>query len=346
VIARTFGRAHDVLVGRGTTALVLALRALGLTGARVAVPASVCYAVPLAVELSGNVPALVDVDPATGNAGVAQLARAGELDAVVAVTSTYGALLPLAEIAAWCHERGIPLVEDPSLAAGVEVDGRPAGAWGACAIVSFGGGKLADAGGGAALLTDDEELAADARRLADALPAHDARHDALLHALAVEYRGAVNAARADPSLRAGQHALFDRYHEAFLYGAPRGLAARAADALRGLPAELERRRRVAAVYERELAGFDALTPPGASAVWRYSVRVPDRDRALAALWAAGEDASAWYPSTAPVFGADPAAFPGAETVEREVLNLFAAGRTEDGARRTTGVLRGALAEAA
>jgi dTDP-4-amino-4,6-dideoxygalactose transaminase len=346
VIAAAFGRAHGLLVGRGTTALAIALRALGLAGARVGVPASVCYAVPLAVELSGNVPALVDVDPATGNAGVAQLERAGSLDAVVAVTSTYGELLPLAEVAAWCDARGIPLVEDPSLAAGSEVDGRPAGAWGACAIVSFGGGKLVDAGGGAALLTDDDDLAAEAQKLADALPPHEPRHDELVRGLAQEYRAEVNLARADPSRRGRQHALFERYGDAFLYGPPAGVAERVARALRALPDELADRRLVADVYAEELAGLAALTPVDAAAVWRYSLRIAERDRVLDVLWRTGEDASAWYPSTAPVFGADARDFPGAETVEREVLNLFVAGRGAEDARRTARVLRGALAEAA
>jgi dTDP-4-amino-4,6-dideoxygalactose transaminase len=69
------GRSHGIMTGSGTSALVLALWALGLHGKRVAVPNGVCYSVPLAVILSGNEPVYLDIDRETLSLGVAQLRK-------------------------------------------------------------------------------------------------------------------------------------------------------------------------------------------------------------------------------------------------------------------------------
>lgn len=348
LISSTFGRSRYVLVGRGTAALALALRALGLEGARVAVPASVCYAVPLAVELSGNVPVFLDADPSTGNVAVAELARREKPDAVVAVTTLYGAPLAMRDVAEWCEREGVPLIEDPSLAAGTEVDGRPAGGWGACAIVSFGHGKSVEAGNGAALLTDDAALAADVERLAQELPPYTAEAGAAIRHVALVYRELSRLARTEPQVHPLERRLFELHRDAFLYATPAGNDERVAEALVALPQTAERRVRVVAAYAEAFAATDLvapLTPPDAPA-WRYSLRArAGRDAAIERLWAEGEDASAWYPSVAPTFG-DDSPYPGAEAIDREVVNLWLDGRDERAARATAQALLAALAEAA
>ena len=50
----------------------------------------------------------------------------------------------------------------------------------------------------------------------------------------------------------------------------------------------------------------------------------------------------WYPSLPPVFG-DEGSYPGAEEIERSVLNLWLDGRDEALARRTAAVLLDAVA---
>ncbi len=155
------GRSHGLMAGSGTSALVLALWGLGLTGKRIAIPNGVCYSVPLAVHLSGNDPVYLDIDRETLSVGVAQLKKYRTwYDAVIAVHN-YGARCDIEGVAEYCAAEGLPLVEDCCVALGA----KDIGHWGDASVFSFGGGKIVDAGGSGALLCDDGELEGDLRQL-------------------------------------------------------------------------------------------------------------------------------------------------------------------------------------
>ncbi len=354
LLEETFAREHCVLIGRGTTAIALALRALGLEGRPVAVPASICYAVPLAVALSGNQPLFVDVSPDTGNLDLDALAALEQRPAgLIAVTTVYGPPLPMRRLADWCEREGVVLIEDASLAAGATVDGARAGSFGACAVVSFGAGKLADAGNGAVLLTDDAALAEEVAAAAQELPPFDDEVAARLVELAAAYRELSRLSRRFPRVHLVTAALLDLHEPAFAYRFPDGALPALERTLRGLGEELRARRALAAVYEQEFGAHELvrpLTPPDAGAVWRYSVRVLEgRDRVLEQLWRAGEHASAWYPGVDRLFTPpeewSARSFPGADLVEAQVLNLWVdAGRDEERVRRTARLMLEALGE--
>lgn len=168
-LAALHGRAHCVALNSGTDALIFALAALGLpAGARVAVPAMSFIASASAIVHARLVPVFVDVDPETmlmDPAPVIELIRGGRVDAVVAV-HLYGQLADLDEVAVEAERRGIPIVEDAAQAVGATRHGKPAGAWGAVACLSFDPTKVLGAyGSGGAVITDDEALADRVRRL-------------------------------------------------------------------------------------------------------------------------------------------------------------------------------------
>lgn len=308
-------------------------------------PASICYAVPLGVRLAGCTPVFADADPVTGDVGVSEVAAAAagrSPGALVAVSGLYGAAAPLARLAEWCETQGVILIEDASLAAGAEIDGRPAGSWGELAFVSTGNGKIVDVGDGALLLLDDPSLAAELVRLASELPPHLPKLDEGRAELSLRYRELQWAGRRDPRAAKLQLGLFDEYRDAFLYGVPPGLDDSLARNLGELPARLERRQAIASVYAEALAGLRLLTPPAPAAKWRFSVLVEERDTVLKRLWDAGEDASAWYPSIPRAFD-DEGSYPGAEEIDRSVLNLWLDGRDEASAHRTAALLLDALA---
>lgn len=60
----------------------------------------------------------------------------------------------------------IPVLSDAAESLGATRNGRPAGAYGTAAAVSFNGNKVMTTSGGGALLTDDEDMAARVRYLA------------------------------------------------------------------------------------------------------------------------------------------------------------------------------------
>ncbi|HJT32322.1 MAG TPA: DegT/DnrJ/EryC1/StrS family aminotransferase [Pirellulales bacterium] len=94
-----------------------------------------------------------DNKPAT-RAGATESASAlpGRLRAIV-VSHLHGGLVPMRDVMQFAKEHHLAVVEDICQCPGAVVDGRPAGTWGDCAALSFGGSKLLSAGRGGAVLT-------------------------------------------------------------------------------------------------------------------------------------------------------------------------------------------------
>jgi len=168
------GVAHAVATTSGTAALHLALLALGIgPGCLVAVPTLTFIATANAVTYTGATPIFVDTDPDTGNIDVDLLAtllerqaRAGRpIDAVIPV-DLFGSCADYARLVPLCRDFGVPIVEDAAEALGASRDGRPAGSFGAAAVLSFNGNKIMTTSGGGMVLTDSEQIAATCKYLA------------------------------------------------------------------------------------------------------------------------------------------------------------------------------------
>jgi dTDP-4-amino-4,6-dideoxygalactose transaminase len=251
-VAARLGVAATAAVSSGTTALELALRALGIgAGDDVVVPTYACDALHHAVVRAGARPLLADADPRTHALAVEDVRRrlTPRTRALVLV-HPFGRAVPVRPFLAL----GIPVVEDCAQALGAIVDDRPAGAWGAAAICSFYATKLVTTGEGGAVGGPDE-LAARVR----AARAYDERE-----ALAA---GGGNAKLTDIQAALGRSQL-----------------AR-------LDAFVARRRRIAARYRAALAGARCATPEDAGAAHVYHRFVVEVERpvdgVIAALGARG-----------------------------------------------------------
>jgi dTDP-4-amino-4,6-dideoxygalactose transaminase len=158
------GARHCIGVGNGTDAITIALRALGVgPGDEVVVPSFTFYASVEAIVNAGATPVFCDVDPTTFcvTRATVEAARTERTRAIVAV-DLFGYLPPIAEL----KELGLPVVEDAAQAHGAERDGRRSGTHGDIATFSFFPSKnLGALGDGGAVVTNDDELAALARRL-------------------------------------------------------------------------------------------------------------------------------------------------------------------------------------
>jgi dTDP-4-amino-4,6-dideoxygalactose transaminase len=166
--AASAGVRHCVGVANGTEALTIALRALGIgAGDEVVVPALTFYATAEAVVNAGARPVFCDVDP-RGFAMTAASAEAaiGERTAALLPVHLFGNPAPMVELRELAVARGLRLLEDAAQAAGATLEGRRAGALGDAAAFSFFPSKnLGGFGDGGAILSDDDEVAAAARRL-------------------------------------------------------------------------------------------------------------------------------------------------------------------------------------
>jgi dTDP-4-amino-4,6-dideoxygalactose transaminase len=296
------GTRHCVGVANGTDAIEIALRALGVgRGDECIVPANTFIATAEAVCRAGATPVLADcadddtylVDPDGVAAAVSSRTRAIIPVHLYGQAAAVERLQPLAERAGAC------VVSDAAQAQGARRHGQAAATLGHAAATSFYPGKNLGAYGDAgALLTSSDEVARLARMIRDHGGVRKYQHDVL-----------------------GFNSRMDSLQAAVLTAK-----------LRRLDAWNAARRRAAARYHDLLAPLaDVIRPrtlTGNEHVWHlYVIRVPDRDRVLAELRAAGIGAGIHYPAAVhrtPAFaslGYRAGAFPVAERNAAGLLSL-------------------------
>ncbi|MFF9839998.1 aminotransferase class I/II-fold pyridoxal phosphate-dependent enzyme [Streptomyces sp. NPDC013740] len=335
--AERVGAAHAVAVSSCTTALHLALVALGLgPGDEVVVPSLSFIATANAVRYVGAEPVFADVDLATGNltAATVDAVRTGRTKAVLVVHQA-GVPADVAALRAACEGWGLPLVEDAACAIGSTVDGASVGRGALLAAWSFHPRKLLTTGEGGMVTTDDAEWAARLRRLR-------------------EHGMNVSAAERHAS---GKPVLESYLETGFNYRMTDIQAAVGLAQLARLDALVARRRELGARYTRLLADVPGLVPVrdpehGEGNFQSYWVLLDGefpvgRDELLALLAEAGISARRGIMAShlEPAYAGHPAAaLPVTERISRDslILPLFHT-MTEEQQDRVVAVLREAAA---
>ena len=221
-----------VAAASGTAALEIALRAVGVSGRDVVVPANTFYATAAAVLAAGGRPVFADVDAATFALSPSTVAAAlTPATAAVVLVHIGGLIAPQAdELVRLCEERGIVLIEDAAHAHGSTYDGRYAGSFGIAAAFSFYPTKVVTCGEGGMILTASGQLAAEARIYRDQGKASFGANHHVRHGYAWRM--------------SEQNAVTGLVH------------------LRRMIEFIDRRREVAARYDDALAGLDGLSALG------------------------------------------------------------------------------------
>ncbi|MGD0381707.1 MAG: aminotransferase class I/II-fold pyridoxal phosphate-dependent enzyme [Acidimicrobiales bacterium] len=173
-LAARVGVAQGVALSSGTAALHLALLLVGVgPGDDVLVPTFTFVATANAATYIGARPVLVDCDADTWQLApdlvaqeLADRARRGALPKAVVSVDLYGQTADYERLLPLCEEYGIPLVEDAAEALGATYRGAAAGSFGKAGVFSFNGNKIITTSGGGMLVSQDEELARQARHLA------------------------------------------------------------------------------------------------------------------------------------------------------------------------------------
>jgi dTDP-4-amino-4,6-dideoxygalactose transaminase len=169
------GRAHSIALSSGTAALHLALRVLGIgPGDEVLVPTLTFAATANAVHYVGARPVFVDVDGHdwtldVGLVGEELTARRRDgrrTPAALLPVDLYGQCAAYDRLLPLARDHGVPVVADAAESLGAVRSGRPAGADGVMAALSFNGNKIITTGGGGALVTDDAAIAERVLKLA------------------------------------------------------------------------------------------------------------------------------------------------------------------------------------
>jgi len=164
------GVAHAAGVNTGTSALHLALLALGVgEGDEVIAPAMTFIATISAIDYTGARPVFVDVDPVSYTIDPAKIEAAitPRTKAILPV-HLYGQCADMDPILAIAEKHGLVVLEDAAQAHGAEYKGRRAGSMGAMGCFSFYPGKnLGAYGEGGAVVTNNPDLDKTVRMLRD-----------------------------------------------------------------------------------------------------------------------------------------------------------------------------------
>jgi dTDP-4-amino-4,6-dideoxygalactose transaminase len=351
---RYLDRKYCFLVGRGTTAIYIALRAVAQRhGVGEAVlPTMVCPSVVHAVHYTGFVPVFADVKLTDFTMDVASLsARVTERTRAIIPVHLFGHAAAMDEIAAVAAPRRIPIIEDAAMAIGGRLGGKRLGALGDMSILSFGGGKIVSAGGGGAVTTNDEDWAVLLRQQLGKLPASPA--PAICSGKELSYRNLCFA--LIDLLRLDRHApvqsLFadaaPLYRDLLVHAFPDALPVREgiSQGLMELGENAARRVRRASLYDACLDDENLIRSDGwkvSGILWRYSVLVRCANRLSAvtnALRSAGIHASNHYWSVADLCSAD-ADYPNTAFIGPRILNLWADDQaTEDYIQRSCEIVR-------
>jgi dTDP-4-amino-4,6-dideoxygalactose transaminase len=166
-LARYLGVKHAVGLNSGTDALIIALKALGIgPGDEVITSGHTFWATVEAILHVGATPILVGINRnLTMDLKEAAAKITSRTKAIIPVHLA-GSMVDMHEVLylANCHD--LKIVEDACQALGAKQEGISAGAWGDAGCFSFYPAKILGAYGDAgALVTDNEELAEEARRL-------------------------------------------------------------------------------------------------------------------------------------------------------------------------------------
>jgi dTDP-4-amino-4,6-dideoxygalactose transaminase len=205
------GRSYGIGVGNGTDALRLALAACNIgPGDEVITVSHTAVATVSAIEISGAIPVLVDIEPEYYTIDPSKLEQAitPRTKAIIPV-HLYGQAADLEPILSIAHAHGLLVIEDCAQAHGAMYHGRRVGSWGDAACFSFYPTKnLGALGDGGLVVTDNPEIADRARSLREygwkeryvsVLPGWNTRLDEMQAAVLrvkLRYLDADNAARA------------------------------------------------------------------------------------------------------------------------------------------------------
>jgi perosamine synthetase len=276
--AQYVGTTHACAVSSCTTALHLALHALGISSGDEVITVSHSFiATANVIRYCGATPVFVDIDPRTYNLDPRTLKPAitSRTRAILAVHQM-GLPCDLSSILQVATEHGLPVVEDAACAIGSEI--RVGGEWakigrphGLVACFSFHPRKIVTTGDGGMITTRDPELDRKFRLLRQ-------------HGMSV----------SDVVRHAAKRVIFEEYLEVgFNYRMTDVQAAMGRVQFRRLPEFLRGRRRLARRYSEALSDIPGLEPPRIPDYARpnyqaYPVRVTDdyplsRDELMQAL---------------------------------------------------------------
>ncbi len=266
-LAAYVGVRHCIGVSDGTTALQIAMMALGIgPGAEVITTPFTFIATAETIALLGATPVFVDIDPATYNIDPALIEAAitPRTKAIMPV-SLYGQCADFDAIGAIAAAHGLPVIEDGAQSFGAVYKGRRSCGLTTIGCTSFFPSKpLAGYGDGGACFTNDDSLARAMREI------HQHGQDRRYHHPRIGLNGRLDTLQA--AILLAKLSVFD--------------------------GEVDARARIGERYSQALGSIvrtPAIASGNTSVYAQYTIEVDGRDAFCSTLQAAGIPTAVHYP---------------------------------------------------
>lgn len=190
MFSQNLGRRYACAVSSGTTALILALKALKVgAGDEVIIPSYTCTALWQAVTAVAAIPVYAEIENETFNLDPQSVKlKINKRTKTIIFPHMFGQPGLIKEIMTF----GIPVIEDIAQAYGAVIEGEPAGHLGTVCVGSFYATKIIGAGEGGIVLSDSQEIIESVQDMreydekADLRPRQNAKMTDLCAAIAIE----------------------------------------------------------------------------------------------------------------------------------------------------------------
>jgi perosamine synthetase len=223
------GSKHAICVSSGTAALEIIFRSLNVADKDVLVPTNTNFATVAALIRAGGNPVLMDTDASTfGTHPEEARRRLTSATVGLAVVHIGGIISPQMEaLVNFANDNGLWLIEDAAHAHGSSYAGTPAGTFGRAGAFSFFPTKVMTSAEGGMIVTNDDDIAGEARIYRDQGKASYSQN--------VHVRMGLNWRLSEP------HAIIGLSH------------------LTQLGNMVSCRQAIARIYDQELSGLDSLS---------------------------------------------------------------------------------------
>lgn len=167
--SKFFGVKHAITTTNGTTALHLALLALGIKkGDEVILPSHTMMSSAAAIVYTGATPVLVDVERDSWNMDVSQIEKKiNKRTKAIMPVHIYGHPVDMDPIITLAKKYRLYIIEDAAESTGAEYKGRLTGTLGDIGCFSFYANKIITTGEGGMIVTNNDKIANHARLLKD-----------------------------------------------------------------------------------------------------------------------------------------------------------------------------------
>lgn len=315
---------ESLTVGRAATGIYLILRE-NMCGADVILPANICYAAVYPVVYSSNNPVFCDVDGTSGNMSYKSFIQALTPETRAAIVPhMYGnPVKDMPEIARYCKENDILLIEDCASAMGAELGGQQTGSFGDYTVFSTGYSKTVDLGNGGIILSDRSLCAM--RKAYGELPLYTDETEKRNGDFSKAYRAFRNS-RLDIRESAFYQTVHSDLRDNFLYRTSDEFSDTVIRSLSGLDKIISERRRASSLYDSYLrydgSNLSAYPFADGAVPWRKNifVRPEKRNEIVKRLLDKKIPVSDWYPSIN-IFFDDYTVYPQTAAMEQTILNF-------------------------